>query len=133
MSVTAYMLLSPTGRITPEVIWPGLAPDKVGEKLAAFIKEGALRSGVESPTPSTAAQDESIKLWCYYRAKSEQYERLVGMPSTVEDSDEGSSSYLWSQIDAVRAERDRLLTEFEDSLETGGVSGGEYTVVQSLR
>lgn len=125
MSVAAHQCLTPLGRIDPAIVWPGLKADKVGAKLDAFIKEG---DGLSSQN------DEATKVWVYYRAKDEQYQRLVGMPSSVQDSDEGGSSYLWSQIEAVRQERDNLLAEFEDMLEAGpGDVGGEYTVVQSLR
>lgn len=122
MAVTVYQCLSPQGRIVPAIIWPGASADAVGQKITAFIVEGG----------TLATEDEAVKLWVYYRAKDEQYQRLIGMPAQVTDSDEGSSAYLQAQIEMVRQERDNALAEFEDAVE-GGVSGGEYTVVQSLR
>lgn len=126
MAVSPLDVLVPAGRIDPAIIWPGLAADKVQDKIGAFITDGAARS-TQAEDP-----DESTKLWVYYRAKDEQYQRMVGTPASATDSDEGSRQYTDRQIQLVREERDALFAEYDDSLvEEEGED--EYGVIQSLR
>lgn len=126
MAVSPLDVLVPAGRIDPSIIWPGLAADKVQDKIGAFITDGAARS-TQAEDP-----DESTKLWVYYRAKDEQYQRMVGTPASATDSDEGSRQYTDRQIQLVREERDALFAEYDDSLvEEEGED--EYGVIQSLR
>jgi hypothetical protein len=128
VAVAAQDVLSPRGRLDPQVIWPGLSLENVDTKIRAFIQDG------EERTEDVDDQDAAVKIWVYYRAKDEQYQRMVGMPSTVADSDEGSSSYLVTQIELVKEERDELLAEFEDLLVEAGVEEEEeYGVITSYR
>ncbi len=126
MAISAQDVLTPVGRIDPAIIWPGLAPNAVQEKIRAFITDAENRTA-DADDPATSAA-----WWVYYRAKSEQYERMIGMPATVTDSDEGSSSYFVTQLQLVKDERDAYLAEFDDSL-AEAEDEDEFQVIQSLR
>jgi hypothetical protein len=131
MAVTAEDVLTPRGRLDPAVIWPGLTAGKVDEKIQAFIEDGAARA---ADLTDADAQDEAVALWVRYRARAEQYDRMISMPADVTDSDEGSSRYSDAQLEAVRLERDGLLAAFEDLLVVAGVEEDEeYATIQSLR
>jgi hypothetical protein len=130
VAVSSQQVLTPLGRLDPAIVWPGLSLENVDQKIRAFIQDGSERVA----EVDAESQDEAVKIWVYYRAKDEQYNRMVGMPSTVADSDEGSSSYLLTQIQMVKDDRDALLEEFEDLLVTAGVEEEEeYGTITSYR
>ena len=128
MAVSVETFLGPGGYIDPAIIWPGRTTNWVQEKVQAYITEAvALTEDLEDPDPAAI-------VWVRYRAKDSQYERLVGMPSSVADSDEGSSSYPVTQIQMVKDDRDALLEEFQELLVAGGAEEEEeYDTIQSLR
>ena len=128
MAVSVQDLIGDGGYIDPAIIWPGRTTVWVDAKVQAYITEGvALTEDLEDPDPA-------VILWVRYRAKDSLYERLVSMPSSVADSDEGSSSYLVTQIQMVKDDRDALLEEFQEALVTGGAEEEEeYDTIQSLR
>lgn len=130
MAVSVADIIGDGGYIDPAIIWPGRTTIWVDAKVQAYITEGvALVADLEAED-----QDAAVILWVRYRAKDSQYERLVGMPSAVTDSDEGSSSYLLTQIQMVKDDRDALLEEFQEALVTGGAEEEEeYDTIQSLR
>jgi hypothetical protein len=133
VAVTAASLLSPTGRLDRKVLWPGVSASKVNEYLAAYITDGETEA--EAITDETA-QDRAVKQWAYYRAFDEVYQRLVSQPASVADADEGSQSYLVTQMQLMKERRDEALAAFEAILEeeTGeDPAEDSYTVITSLR
>jgi hypothetical protein len=127
VAISAQDVLSPKGKIIPQVIWPGLGPEAVDTKIRAFIQDADEQGAEDAADP-----DASRKIWVYYRAKAEQVERLLGTPSTATDSDEGSRSYTDAQIQSLIAERDALLEEFDDSI-VEEEDEDEYGTIQSYR
>lgn len=131
MAVAPADLLTPRGRLERKVIWPGLSAGKVTEFLTAYLAEAA----VEAAAISDATQKEKAeKAWAYYRAKDEQFNRMIGQPAQVSDADEGSQTYTADQIAEVKAERDSWRALFDTILEETGVSSAvAYAVITSFR
>ncbi len=129
MAISAQDVLTPTGRLDPAIIWPGLSSQAVQEKIRAFITDAENRTGDLDATD----QDDAATAWVYYRAKAEQYERMIGMPATVTDSDEGSSSYFVTQLQLVKDERDAWLAEFDSFTPEEEEEQDEFGIIQSLR
>jgi hypothetical protein len=118
VTVQAEELLSPTGRLQPKVLWPGVSPEDVNEKLEAFLTEAAVKvADLEDATDV----DTATTAWAYYRAFDEVYLRLVGLPSTVDFRDEGSGSYLVTQMNLMKELRDQALVEFTAILDAAAV------------
>ncbi len=131
MAVAGSDLLSPVGRLIPAVHFPGQSTGTVSAKLDEFVADGARRASAVS---DATAKDDAVRLWGYYRAFDEVYQRLMVQPASAADSDEGSRSYLQGQIDAAKAERDAMLEEFEDLLEEEDVTEPDsYGTIPSYR
>ncbi len=131
MAVETSDLLSPLGRLQPAVLWPGLTTTQVTRKLEGFL-EAAAAQGLMFAT--TAAADAWTSLWAQRRGFEEVYDRLMVMPSTVDVTNRGSTSYTGAQLDALKAKIDALTVAI-DALEEGETAEdeGAYTVIQSLR
>ena len=130
MAVSVDDIIGASGYINPAIVWPGQTTVWVNARVQAFITEAVELTG----DVDADAVDAAVILWVRYRGKKDQYERLVGMPSSVADSDEGSSSYLVTQIQMIKDDMDALLEEFEEALVTGGAEEEEeYDTIQSLR
>lgn len=114
MAVQPADLLTPRGRLDPRVIWPTITPEVVTETLVAYLTEAEIEAAA---IPPDQGHDKAVKAWGYYRAKAAQYDALTGLPTTVEDRDEGSSSYLPTQLTLIRDERDGYLAEFQGLLD----------------
>jgi hypothetical protein len=134
MAVAPADLLTPRGRLDEKVIWPGVPNKTVLATLAAYLEDGLAQDGVADLDEE--AQDRALRAWSYYRGKDEQFQRMLGQPASVQDSDEGSSSYLVTQMTLVQAERDKWLEEFEAILEeeTGEPPSDEtFGIITSYR
>lgn len=126
MAVTVESVIGPGGIIEPSIIWPGKTATWVDAKVQAFITDA------ESRTEDAEDPDAATLIWVKYRAKVEQYERMIGTPASATDSDEGSRQYTDAQIEAVGRERDALLAEFEDLIDEVA-DEDEYDIITSLR
>lgn len=131
MAVQTSALLSPSGRLVGEIHFPGKSAAQVEEKLAGFLTDATARAG---EITDDDASDRFVTAWAYYRAFDEVYQRLALMPASVADSDEGSSSYLVTQIEMVRDLRDEMKDEADAILVEEAVEEDEaFTIVKSLR
>lgn len=97
---------------------------EVNAKLETFLVEGY----EEAAGVAVEGKDGAARLWAYWRAWDEVYQRLLVMPSTVETSDQGSSSYLLTQMEHVgelaaeaKAEFDGIISTVENTVPTYGV------------
>ena len=140
MAMIATDCLTPSGRLNGAALWPkggrtnpkGYNESEVGETLSAYLQEGYAKAEVVAL--AAADQDEPARLWAYYRAYQEAYERLLLMPSSVSVSDQGSSGYTQAQIELVGSLASGALAEFTDLLEElGTIEEAGYTVITSLR
>ncbi len=113
--MTPLDLLTPKGRLVAAVLWPGENPAAVTERLTTWLTEGESEAAA---IMVGTAHDKAVKAWAYARAYDEKYQSLVALPSTVEDRDEGSSSYHREQMDRMAKLRDAALAEFQELLDT---------------
>lgn len=109
MAVDPEDCLYPRWRLKAEVLWPGLSLAKVKTALAELIAQGV----VASAGLAVGVQDIATKWYTAYLAYDGRYQQLVGLPSSVDVRDEGSSSYSATQIALMAELRDQALAEFE--------------------
>jgi hypothetical protein len=79
-------------------IWPDTDYDEAAGYIEEFLQQGYDRA---AGVTVEADQDEAAKQWARHRAFQAAYTRLLLNPSTVEPKDEGSSSFLLTQIEHV--------------------------------
>ena len=135
MAVQPADLLTPAGRLERAVLWPGQSESKVLAYLTAYLADADDQPSFEDIEDETAS-DRARKAWAYYRAKDEQFNRMMSQPASVEDSDEGSQQYLITQLRMVEEERDKWLALFDSIIEeeTGfDEDAVSYTTLRSLR
>lgn len=134
MSVDAADLLTPRGRLEALVLWPLADAQVVQATIEAYLADAAAQPGVADLDSDD--YDAALTTWAYYRAKDEELQRILGRPSSVDDSDEGSQSYLVTQMTMIREERDRWKAEFDAIMEeaTGEVpAAASYATLRSYR
>lgn len=126
--LTANALLTPKGRLNAQALWPSAGLDEVQGFIAEYLAEGYVKAaGVSEP-------DEAARQWAYYRAWDEAYQRMLLLPSTVSTSDEGSSSYLLTQMEHVGELAAEALAAFNAILVTAEVEGVDtFGVITSYR
>lgn len=134
MAVQPADLLTPTGRLERKVLWPGVSLTKVTEYLTAYLADADQQPAFDEITDVVVA-DRARKAWAYYRAFDEVYQRLLAQPSTVADSDEGSQSYVFTQITSMgeRAAEQKALFDSIIEEETGEGADEDFTTLRSLR
>jgi hypothetical protein len=108
-------LLYPKGELEAAVLWPGVDPTVVVGNLEEHLTEGYAKAAAIT---DAATKDQAARQWAYAKAYGGVYRRILALPSTVSTSDEGSSSYLLTQMEhigelaeAAMAEFDRILAE----------------------
>lgn len=113
------------------MLWPRLSSAKVDEKLSGFLTAAAAQGLTFA---STAAADTWTSLWVERRALQEVYDRLVVLPSSVDVTNRGSTSYTAAQLDALRLRIDALTVQI-DALEEAvtAVVEGAFTIMQGYR
>lgn len=99
MAVTPADLLAPNGMLESS-LFPGEDPASLETRLNTYIVEAAARTD----------NDAAVKAWAYHRAFLAVYIRLTSKPASVEFEDQGSHSYLITQIENVY----RLSQEYRD-------------------
>lgn len=118
MAVTPDDLKSPTGRIDPAVFFPGEQTVDVDVRLQAYIDEG--ESEAADIASDVDAFDAAVILWAYYRAFDAVHMRLVGLPSSIDIAEEGSTSYTSSQIETFGLKAADFLASFRASVDVSG-------------
>lgn len=108
----ARQLIAPEGEI--QYGWfPKVAELDVENRVGVWLDEG-YREGVA--ITAGAVQDKAARNWAYYRAKTDVYYRLLSAPSSASLNDQGSASYLLTQIEHWKTEADAHLAAFEDAI-----------------
>lgn len=95
-------------RLNAAALWPGESPTKLDERLGGYLTAAAAKAAALE----TEDVDAGTIAWARYLAFDDVYQRLMALPSSVTDSDEGASSYLVTQIQMMKDERDAALAEF---------------------
>lgn len=85
-------LLAPVGLVEP-FLFPGESSTTLSDRLSAYIADAVTRE----PDNKDAA-----KAWAYHRTFMAVYVRLTANPHQETANDQGSHSYLMSQIENVR-------------------------------
>lgn len=131
MALSASDLLTPEGALEAAVLWPDLSEAKVNERLEVYLRQGTEQGADLSEATD---RDEYTRQWSYYRAYDEVYQRRLMQPSSVEDRDEGSASWLLTQIEWIGQRRDEAKAAADAILTDAGIEEDEeYGTIQSLR
>ncbi len=132
MSVSVADLLSPVGRLDPAVLWPGETTQQVQLRVQAYLTDATTRTAAF--TDETTG-DEARTAWVYYRAYDAVYQRMVSLPSAVAFTDEGSGSYVTTQMNLIKDERDAAFTEFDELVDLLDAVDEDtaFTTLRSLR
>jgi hypothetical protein len=96
MPLHASNLLEPKGELEAPVLWPGVELTVVVSGLDEYLAEGYIKAAAIDDADN---KDEAARQWAYHRAYRQKWKALLGLPSSVTSSDEGSSSYTQAQID----------------------------------
>jgi hypothetical protein len=96
-------LLAPKGEVTSS-LFPGEDAALLETRLEGYIDEGEARS----------SDEDAVLAWAYYRVYHAVYVRLTTTASTVSFADQGSHSFLMTQIENVGRLRDQYLQQFRD-------------------
>ncbi len=125
-------LLSPVGRIDPAVHFPGETTRQVEARVQAYLTDATTRTAAF--TDETTG-DEARTAWAYYRAYDAVYQRMVSLPSSVAFTDEGSGSYLVTQMQLIKDERDAAFEEYEELVDLLDAEDEDttFTTLRSLR
>lgn len=102
MAVTPQQLLAPVGEIESS-FFP--TDDDVTARLQHYVDDALAKE----PT----ASDDAVKAWAYHRAYRAIYVAMSASPATATLNDEGSRSYLVTQIQNFRDLSDAKLREWE--------------------
>lgn len=111
--LSATDLLEPKGELNAPALWPRKDINVVSANLSEYLNEGYGKAAALSE----ADQHEAARQWAYYRAYKDVYKRLLAMPSTVQTSDQGSSSYLLTQMEHVGELADAALAAHQALVE----------------
>ena len=132
MALSPEDLRDPLGLLDAAVLWPGQSLDTVDARLQAYLDEAVTKTAAFTDTTD---QVEAQKQWAYFRAYDAVYQRLVSLPSTVAFQDEGSGSYLVTQMQLMKERRDdarAAFEELEDALDAV-VDELDFTTLRSFR
>lgn len=109
MPVAASDLRAPKGDIE-DSLFPGESSTAISARLQGYLDEGYTKAGEEAV--ASADQDAAAKAWAYHRAYRAIYVRLTSNPSTISLNDQGSSSFLVTQIENMKQLADGALAVF---------------------
>jgi hypothetical protein len=112
-------LLTPRGRLNGAALWPRARGEtrpanaaRIRQTLIAYLEEADGKTAALVGSDYESQRDEARKRWAEYRAYDEVYQVRVMMPTTVETPEQGSSSYLVTQLQLLAELRDQALAEF---------------------
>ncbi len=104
MPLQAIDCQQPLGELNGRALWPQwFVGDIDGQAAVDATIDAYLTQGYANAAAITVLvnKDSAARSWAYHRAYQQAYDRLVLMPSTVNTSDEGGSSYTEAQLTAV--------------------------------
>jgi hypothetical protein len=116
--LTPDALLEPNGELEAAWLWPNAEDEDVADRLRQYLTEGYAKAAAVEDEDSL---DEAARQWAYHRAFKGVYQRLLALPSTAED-DQGSQSFLLTQIEHVGELADAALAAFEDLVAAAGTT-----------
>lgn len=132
MALHAVDLLTPRGRLNGAALWPGVDPNDIAQYIETYLTEGYAKAEVAALDAED--RDEPAKLWAYHRGYEAAYERLLLMPSTVATSDQGSASYLLTQMEHVGELASQALKDFTALVAALALEeAATYGVIRSYR
>ena len=97
MALTAQQCLHPEGDLEAAVLWPDELLATVLDTVDKFRLQGEAMAIAKGMVVGDA-RDNAVRHWVNYRAYRQKWKRLIGMPSTVSTSDEGSATVTQAQI-----------------------------------
>lgn len=109
MPVAASELRAPKGDIE-DSLFPGESSTAISARLQGYLDEGYVKAAAENVL--AAKQDAAAKAWAYHRAYRAIYVRLTANPSSISLNDQGSSSFLVTQIENMKQLADSALAVF---------------------
>jgi len=124
MAVTIESLKNPAGEIEPAVHFPRAKREsvavwtaRVDAYLTEWLAQGVVKAAPLAAIPDEANADIVTKKWATHLGLTAVYNRLLAMPSTVAIDEEGSSSFLVTQIERIGERAQELADEVEEILD----------------
>lgn len=117
MAITGQDLLSPAGEVEG-VLFPGEDSASITSRLDGYVQDAYERIQVAAPEMAAVDQDRAAADWAYYRVYTAVHLRLSAEPASASLDDQGSRSYLMTQIQNFRHLANAKLAEFNHRLET---------------
>lgn len=108
----ADMLYPKVGQIKADAVWPDEPLRTVLKDLGELLRLGYLKATADALTDE--AKNTGAMHWTRYLAYGGAYQSLVGLPTSVDARDEGSSSYLLTQLTLMAGLRDQALADYTD-------------------
>ena len=105
MPVTVVQVLSPAGRIEPDLFpteGDGADGSDLHARLTAYITEAVAKT----------ADEEAQAAWVYHRAFDAACDRLSALPAQVNQNDAGGHSYTQDQRKRICSKADEWLAEY---------------------
>lgn len=123
MAITGQDLISPAGEVE-EALFPGEDSASITARLDAYVTEAYQRINAAAPGMEEEDKDRAAEDWAYHRVYTAVYLRLSAEPAQASLDDQGSRSYLISQIQNFRNMAHDRLQAFHGRMETvmGGAS-----------
>jgi len=136
MSVVANDLkVAGGGRLEPSLLMPDEGSVAFDARLTAYIAEGVAK-GTAAGLSAGSDLDAATKQWAYHRAFDAQFIRMSSSLSTLDLKDQGSGSFLVTQIQNFKDLAAEALAAFEEltapAIDEDDVSSG-WSTLQSLR
>lgn len=117
MAITGQDLISPAGEVE-EALFPGEDSASITARLDGYVTDAYQRINVAAPDMAEADKDRAAEDWAYHRAYTAVYIRLSAEPAQASLDDQGSRSYLISQIQNFRNMAQDRLQAFHGRLQT---------------
>jgi hypothetical protein len=112
--LTAPDLLTPRGRLNAASLYPNTDGAALAAHLGEYLAQGyaaLAAAGVDVDTAPDAG--DAARAYAYWRAYGEVYEAMVARPSSFSLNNEGSGSWLLTQMDYMRTLRDEARADYD--------------------
>ena len=117
MAITGADLIAPGGEVEA-ALFPGEDNAAITARLDGYVVDAYARINAAAPGMAEAEKDRAAEDWAYHRAFTAVFLRLSAEPARAELEDQGSRSYLVSQIQSFKTQAQEKLQEFNRRLET---------------
>lgn len=104
------MLYPKVGQIKADAVWPDGKPKQIEDDLKELLRQGYTKADADEL--AVGVRNDGAMKWTRYLAYGGAYQSLVGLPTTVDARDEGSSSYLLTQLTLMAELRDQALADY---------------------